>query len=121
MYNPADVAQRIKDLAKHRNISVKQMLDDCELNKNVLSTMSARGSMPKTDNIARIADYLGCSMDYLLGRSDSPEKTAPGTPGADEVDEEFIDEFSVRYFSLTPESRKVILELMDRLLDGQEK
>ena len=114
MYNPADVAQRIKDLAKHRNISVKQMLDDCELNKNVLSTMSARGSMPKTDNIARIADYLGCSVDYLLGRSDSPEKTAPGTPGADEVDSVIIEMFS----RLSSEDKAIVLDLIERLLSG---
>lgn len=72
MYNPADAAERIKTLAKQQKISVKQMLENCEMNKNVLSTMTARGSMPKADNIARIADYLDCSVDYLLGRTENP-------------------------------------------------
>lgn len=26
--------------------------------------------MPKSDNLAKIADYLDCSVDYLLGRTD---------------------------------------------------
>ena len=26
------------------------------------------GSTPKADNLAKIADVLGCSVDYLLGR-----------------------------------------------------
>ena len=116
MYNPADVAQRIKDLAKHRNISVKQMLDDCELNKNVLSTMSARGSMPKTDNIARMADYLDCSVDYLLGRSDAPEKTATGTPGAEEIDSVIIEKFS----HLSEADKAMVIDLIERLLAGKE-
>ena len=29
-------------------------------------------SMPKADNLAKIADYLDCSVDYLLGRTDDP-------------------------------------------------
>lgn len=72
MYNPADVAENIKAFAKKKGISMKQVLDDCGLNKNVLSTMLSRGSMPKADNIAVIADYLDCSVDYLLGRTDNP-------------------------------------------------
>jgi transcriptional regulator with XRE-family HTH domain len=73
MYNPADTAERIKEYAKIQKVSVKQMLEDCDMNKNVLSTMLSRGSMPKADNIARIADYLDCSVDYLLGRTDNPK------------------------------------------------
>ena len=73
MYNPAVVAERIKEYAKSQKVSVGQMLEECELNKNVLSTMLSRGSMPKADNIARIADYLDCSVDYLLGRTDNPK------------------------------------------------
>ena len=73
MYNPAEAADRIKQYAKSKKISVTQMLEECELNKNVLSTMLSRGSMPKADNIARIADYLDCSVDYLLGRTDNPK------------------------------------------------
>lgn len=30
-------------------------------------------SMPKADTLAKIADYLNCSVDYLLGRTDNPE------------------------------------------------
>ena len=33
-------------------------------------------SMPKSDNLAFIAGYLGCSVDYLLGRTDNPNISA---------------------------------------------
>lgn len=29
--------------------------------------------MPKSENLAKIADYLDCSMDYLLGRIETVE------------------------------------------------
>lgn len=49
------------------------MLTACELSKNTLSSMISGGSTPKSENLARIADYLDCSVDYLLGRTDDPE------------------------------------------------
>lgn len=72
MYNSTNVAERIKSLAKFKNIQLKIMLDDIDINKNALSNMY-NGSMPKADNLAKIADYLGCSTDYLLGRTDVPD------------------------------------------------
>lgn len=73
MYNSQNVAERIKELAQKKNISVKQLLSDIGLGFNTMSNM--KNSMPKSDNLAKIADYLNCSVDYLLGRTDSPEVT----------------------------------------------
>ncbi len=73
MYNSSEVADKINLLLKEKNKPQKIMLEDCGLNKNVISTMLSRGSMPKADNLAKIADYLGVSVYYLLGRTDNPE------------------------------------------------
>ena len=73
MYNSQDVAERIKELAQKRNVSVKQVLSDIGLGFNTMSNMKT--SMPKSDNLAKIADYLNCSVDYLVGRTDNPEVT----------------------------------------------
>jgi len=71
MYNSADAARRIKDLAKKRGVSVRKLLECVGLGFNTMSNMKT--SMPKADNLAKIADYLDCSVDYLLGRTDNPE------------------------------------------------
>lgn len=73
MYISSNTALRIKSIAKKKNISTTEMLIECELNKNTLSTMTARGSWIQANNLAKIADYLDCSVDYLLGRTDNPE------------------------------------------------
>ena len=31
------------------------------------------GSVPSVDKIAQIADYFGCSVDYILGRTNEPK------------------------------------------------
>ena len=72
MYESTMVAENIKKRAKSLSIQLKDMLLELHLNKNTLSNMY-NGSMLKGDSLARIADYLDCSVDYLLGRTDNPE------------------------------------------------
>lgn len=71
MYNSADVAARVKAMVKQRGTTSKQMLEDAGLSYNFMTMMSR--SMPKADSLARIADVLHCSVDYLLGRTEEPE------------------------------------------------
>lgn len=72
MYNPPDIAMRIKSTAKEKGVSLKAMLEEVGLGSNTMSHMR-HGKMPAADTLARIADFLGCSVDYLLGRTDKPE------------------------------------------------
>ncbi len=71
-YNSVFTADRIKHLLKESKISVSKMLTDCDMNKNALYTMQSSGYLPRAETLARIADYLDCSVDYLLGRTDDP-------------------------------------------------
>ena len=71
MYKSTIVAEKIKQLAKGKGISVKQLLIDCEMGKNSITHMT-NGSMPKGDTLGKVSDYLDCSVDYLLGRTDDP-------------------------------------------------
>ncbi len=73
MHNSQNVAMTIKTLAKTKKITIGQMLSDCDISKNTLSTMQSGGYLPRVENLAKIADYLDCSVDYLLGRTDNPE------------------------------------------------
>lgn len=72
MYNSQEIAERIKLRAKQLNISVNELLVSCRLGKNTISKMS-NGADILTQNFAKIADYLDCSVDYLLGRTDVVE------------------------------------------------
>ncbi len=72
LYNSPYVAKRIKTYAKGKNISLKDLLIACNLGSNTFSHMLHGRSMA-FDSLARIADYLDCSVDYLLGRTDNPE------------------------------------------------
>ncbi len=76
LYNSHDLAISIKNRAKTRKISLAKMLEDCNLGSNTMSALY-HGKAMAFDSLARIADYLDCSVDYLLGRTDIPEVNRP--------------------------------------------
>lgn len=72
MFTSSQVAERIKKTAHDQGFLVKDILVACQLNKNTLSSMKAGGYFPRMEGIVAIAEQLGCSVDYLLGRTDDP-------------------------------------------------
>lgn len=72
-YNPLVPYKRVRSECLKKNVSLKQMLSDLTLGKNLVQSMKERGTFPHSDNLARIADYLDVSVDYLLGRTDNPD------------------------------------------------
>lgn len=67
------LSSRIKERCKYRKLPVKLLLEQCEMNRNTIYDLEKKGSFPSSDKLSRIADYLDCSVDYLLGRTDVPE------------------------------------------------
>lgn len=72
MYITQDIADRIKSRLKTQHINTKDMLADLDMGINAISEF-AKGKQMSCIALARIADYLDCSVDYLLGRTDKPE------------------------------------------------
>lgn len=72
MNNSEQLAKIIKRLAKSHKVTTREMLADCELSINTLSSMQSGGYYPRLETLVKIADYLECPIDYLLGRSDNP-------------------------------------------------
>ena len=72
LYKSPDVVIRIKDVAKIRRIAIKEILDAAGLGINALSHMN-HGRAISFDSLAKIADALDVSVDYLLGRASKME------------------------------------------------
>ena len=75
MYNSQEIAAKIKETAKKKGVIIKKMLSDLEINVNTIS-MLAKGREISYINFAKIAEYLNCSVDYLLGRINAPDISA---------------------------------------------
>lgn len=72
MYTSSDIASFLKIVIQEKNITIKQLLEDCKINKGFIYDLEHKKAFPSVDKVARIADYLDCSVDYLLGRTDNP-------------------------------------------------
>ncbi len=79
MYTSYDLAVKIKLCAKNKNIVIKDMMVKCGLGSNTMSSLY-HGKAIAFDSLAKIADYLDCSVDYLLGRTDVVEVNKGETP-----------------------------------------
>lgn len=72
MYDSHETRNRIKTQCKVKRVSMDSVLRECELGANAIRQISDSKGMASY-SLARIADYLDCSVDYLLGRTDNPE------------------------------------------------
>lgn len=72
MYNSQITKERIKQRCKSSGVTIKELLADCGLSVNAINQINDTAGM-YSFNLARIADRLDVSVDYLLGRTDNPD------------------------------------------------
>ncbi len=89
MYTSSQIADRIKKTCKDKKMQVKDLLEQSGMSRTALGAMRS-GSMPKADNLAKIAGALNCSMEYLLGLTDDPVPIKKDAPLADEQGERIL-------------------------------
>ena len=71
MYESELLAEKIKAYAKCKKIALKTIFEECGMGRNSMAHLTAGKSLAY-DSLAKIADQLDCSVDYLLGRTDNP-------------------------------------------------
>lgn len=71
MLTSLELSERIKEIAKEKHITMKTVLEKANLAVNTMTNMKT--SYPQVNNLTKIADELNCSLDYLMGRTDSKE------------------------------------------------
>ncbi len=69
--NNAQFAQAIKERCKEKGIAISKMLSDCKIRKSLIYDLEKRNWTPSLEIAEQITDYLDCSVDFLLGRSDN--------------------------------------------------
>ena len=124
MYNPQITVTRIKEKGKSENVSVSKLNEQCGLNKNTISA-SATSKMGLSAKILfDIADCLGCSVDYLLGRTDKPEgiETALSVSGSQqnlptEQAMELDNEISTLLLRLSLRERVELMSMIYKYVD----
>ena len=68
-----NIVQNILKIAKEHKINNQQLCKLLNTNPNKIYDWKIGKSKPSAEDVYIIADYLDCSVDYLLGRTDNPE------------------------------------------------
>ena len=70
------IGERIDGLLRERDISGSRMSADLGMSRSFMTELrKGRAKGVNAETAARIADYLGVSTDYLLGKSPTPQLT----------------------------------------------
>ena len=66
--------ERLVHIRKSKNLTQKQVSDALGLSEVGLQNYEAGRRKPAFDILIALADYFDVSLDYLVGRSDNPER-----------------------------------------------
>ena len=69
------IVQNILNLAKEKKITNQQLCKILETNPNKIYDWKIGKSKPSAEDVSKLADYFGCSVDYLLGRENTSDTT----------------------------------------------
>lgn len=63
--------EKISNLCLQKEITVTRLEETLRFGRGTISKW--KESSPSVDNLKKVADYFGVSIDYLVGRSDENE------------------------------------------------
>lgn len=127
MYIAQTTKDRIKALSKAKKINIETMLNDCSLGINAVRQISDSKGMASF-SLAAIADYLDCSVDYLLGRADIPDAIYVSDTDVRNGTNDYIMTSSrsettllIEFRGLNSQGQDYILQTMDMVKDKYKK
>lgn len=114
MYNSQLISNRIDTLLSLQNVPKARLNEYCGISRNTFSQAKTRPNGLSAKILYDAANFLNCSVDYLLGRTDTPQ-----LPISDLTDDE--TELIELYRKLSPREQGDIFGRVDTLAAIREK
>ena len=67
--------ETLSKLMDENNVKAKNLSEQLGIGKNQFKYWKDNGNIPNGETLILLADYFNCSVDYLLGRVDTPNGT----------------------------------------------
>ncbi len=124
MSDNQSVCERIDGLLRERGITGSRLASDLGMSRSFMTELrKGRAKGINADTASRIADYLGVTTDYLLGKTSSRE------PGADPMDRElagYLEELRNRpeqrmLFSVTRSATREQIEAIVNMIKEMQR
>lgn len=108
------VFERIRDLAKKRGKSVRDVALNIGLSENAI--YGWKKTKPKAEDLALVADELFTTVDYLLGREELPK-----TNFSPELNEAIDNAEAFEGTPLTNEDKAILRGVIAAYLENRDK
>ena len=93
--------ENLRKIREKRNINQLKIAMDIGITQESISKYETGNAVPSKEILIKLADYLNCSIDYLLNRTDNPNINKDKISKEDEKIENLI----FRYKSLSDENK----------------
>lgn len=93
--------ENLKKIREKRNINQLKIAMDIGITQESISKYETGNAFPSKEILIKLADYLNCSIDYLLNRTDNPNINKDKISKEDERIENLI----FRYKNLSDENK----------------
>ncbi|MCM6765922.1 helix-turn-helix domain-containing protein [Weissella paramesenteroides] len=111
--------ERIKQTAKERGLTLNQLNDTAKLKNNII--YSWKSKTPSAENLSKVADVLGVSVDYLLGNTDDMHANKNATANEPVDLDDLLSEKGMAMFDgqpLSDEYKKALLAMLNTMKDN---
>lgn len=65
--------ERFYQMCTNNGTKPNPLAKEIGISSGIVTKWKTAGTLPNGETLIKIADYLNCSVDYLLGRTDNPE------------------------------------------------
>lgn len=65
--------ERFYNMCIAKGVKPNPVAKEIGISSGIVTKWKTVGTFPNGETLIKIADYLDCSVDYLLGRTDNPE------------------------------------------------
>ena len=93
--------ENLRIIRDKRNINQQKIAVELEISQESISKYENGNAFPSREILIKLADYLNCSIDYLMGRTDNPSLNKEKLSAKDEEIENLI----FRYNNLSDENK----------------
>lgn len=114
-----DFASRLKTIRKDHSMTQQELADKSGLSRSSINTWESGRSLPLPDGLCALANALGCSTDYLLGREqeDGLIVIDNSSNAISDIEQHILDVFR----ALTNRNKIKVVGYVDGIYAGQSQ
>lgn len=106
----------LRILREKKHLTQVRLSIDIEVSQELISQYEIGKTKPTIENLFKLADYFNCSIDYLLGRTDTPQTLEKISKNNCEI----IDIIE-KYNSLSADNKNHLTSYLNHLVNTTNK